>query len=59
MLRTLTTAALLALTVSAAQADSLSERIHTAACVQRVSATAEAKYQAMAEAKTKALTASN
>ena len=31
----------------------------TVACVQRVSATAEAKYQAMAEAKTKALTASN
>lgn len=82
MLRTLTTAVLLALTVSAAQADSLSERIHTAAvkacatesssalplshygaitaaCVQRISATAEAKYQAMAEAKTKALTASN
>jgi hypothetical protein len=31
MLRTLTTAALLALTVSAAQAETLSERIHTAA----------------------------
>jgi len=82
MLRTLTAAALLALTVSAAQAESLSERIHiaavkacaaesskalplshysaiTAACVQRISASAEAKYQAMAEAKTMASTASN
>jgi hypothetical protein len=82
MLRTLTTAALLALTVSAAQAETLSDRIHTAAvkacaaesssslplshysaitaaCVDRLSASAEAKYQSTADAKTMASTASN
>jgi hypothetical protein len=82
MLRTLTAAALLALTVNAAPAETLSDRIHaaavkacaveaggvlplshyraiTAACVRRVSATAETKYQASAAAKTMAATASN
>ncbi|MBA2589365.1 MAG: hypothetical protein H0U98_12160 [Alphaproteobacteria bacterium] len=82
MLRTLTAAAILSLTAVSAQADSLSDRIHTAAveacavesggvlplshygaittaCVRRVSATAEAKYQAIAAAKTMATTASN
>ena len=71
MLRTLTAAALLALTAASAQAETLSDRIHaaaveacavesggvlplshysaiTAACVRRISATAEAKYQATA-----------
>jgi hypothetical protein len=82
MLRTLAIAVLLALTVSAAPAETLSDRIHTAAvkacaveaggvlplahyraitaaCVRRVSATAETKYQASASAKTMAATASN
>jgi hypothetical protein len=81
MLRTLTTAAILALTVSAVQAETLSDRIHAAAveacatessaalplshynaiskaCVLRISATATAKYQAQADARTLASTAS-
>jgi hypothetical protein len=82
MLRTLTAAAILALTAVSAQAETLSDRIHaaaveacavesggvlplshysaiTAACVRRISATAEAKYQATAAAKTMTSTASN
>ena len=82
MLRTLTAAAILALTAVSAQAETLSDRIHTAAveacavenskvlplshynaimsaCVYRLSASAEAKYQDIAAAKTMASTASN
>jgi hypothetical protein len=80
MFRLSTTAAILALTVTAAQAgESLTTRIHDAAvaacapeasssrpashyraitqsCVQRISNAATVKYQAAAEAKTKAAT---
>jgi hypothetical protein len=83
MFRLFTIAAILALTVAAAQAgESLTTRIHDAAvaacapeaasvrpvfhygaitrsCVERISNAATVKYQAAAEAKTKAATAVN
>jgi hypothetical protein len=83
MFRTLTTAAIFALTVTGAQAgESLSSRIHdaavaacapesssnlpaahyaaiTQACIARISSAAMTKYQAVAEAKSKAATAAN